>query len=107
MKPQVHPEAIKHQVRIRIEDLRKLPYEELAKLPEWSTTDIKFGDTVAKLTIYREGNSGERLTIAVQCRPQGSTDSIVWRGVYAEGFHVRSDGAIEKMADWERLGGYM
>jgi hypothetical protein len=88
----VHPDAIKHQVRFKLAGLRKLTYAELSKLPEVSTAAVRFGQSSATLTTFREGVAGERLAIVVRCGPKGATDGFIWHGLHADGFYIEPNG---------------
>jgi hypothetical protein len=94
-----HPDAIKHQVRLRLDALRDLTYEALANMPDFSKSFVRFGNANVKINTYREGDSGKTLAIIVQGSPDGATEKVLWRDVYAEGFYVQPDGTITEIPD--------
>lgn len=90
MGKSITPEALTHQVAIRLAALAELSVEELARLPEWSTERVYFGKTWAKLTTYSILRSDSSRSIVVQAMPEGT--GHVWTQVQAAGFRVFRNG---------------
>jgi hypothetical protein len=102
------PQAVKNQVRLRLDELRRQSYEQLASLPVWSKTTVSLDNSSAELVTNREGSVGQDLVIVVQCFPEGSRRRIIWQfyrwvGVYAEGFRISPSGVSTDLSDGERL----
>jgi hypothetical protein len=91
-------------VRFRLEKLRQATFDELAALPPWSGEEVRFGESLGDLTIYREKESDGRLRIVVQFMPKGMARSLIWRGVHAEGFWIWPNGDKEVLPDALRFG---
>ena len=104
MDHQLRSEAVRHQVRLRLDTLRAQSYAQLSERPPWSTEIIPFGNTKAELITYCEREQSDRLTIVVQFVPEGGVDGVVWHGVYAEGFWITAEGRILPLPDAQRFG---
>ena len=98
-EPSVHLDAVKHQVRLRLDQLRKMQYLQLASLPEVEGETIDFGPSRYRLTTFREGLQGEQIAIIVRCGPEGATQRFWWQGLYAEGFYITPEGTISDLPD--------
>lgn len=93
MKPKasrIEPDALLHQIALRLTALAELSPEEFARLPEWSTELVRFGNTSAKLTTYSILREDGTRSIVVQATPEGT--GIVWRNVQAAGFRIFPNG---------------
>lgn len=90
MRTSIAPEALLHQIAIRLAPLRELSVEELAALPEWSTDLVPFGDKRAELITYSIPREDGSRSIVVQAIPEGT--GLVYRNVHAAGFRVSPDG---------------
>ncbi len=100
----IAPEAVRHQVLLRLDTLRALSYATLAELPPWRTEQVVFGVNIAHVTTYCERLADGILEIVVQCMPEGETTGRIWRGVVAEGFRLEPDGTRRPLPDAARFG---
>ena len=97
----VNPDAVKHQMQLRIQALRTRTYDDLVHLPEWTSELVPFGRTECEVITYRNGAPGDDITIVVQALPPGSRRGVLWIGVQAAGFHITPDGATKSMTERE------
>ena len=100
----IAPAAVRHQVLLRLDSLRALPYATLAELPAWRTERVPFGVNVAHVTTYSERLADGTLEIVVQCMPEGEATGRIWRGVVAEGFRIAPDGTQTPLPDAVKFG---
>ena len=100
---EIRPEAIEHQVRHRLAELRGLSFDALQLLPSWASEDVTIGASTIRLTTYCEQLDDGRLEVVVQGSEEDGVDRLVWRGVRAHGFWAWPDGRTETLPDAQRL----
>jgi len=99
VRASIAPEALRHQIGIRLAALAELSHQELAALPGWSTERVYFGQTWAKLTTYSILRDDGTRSIVVQAIPEGT--GRVWTDVQAAGFRVLLSGALVSIGEPE------
>lgn len=94
----VHPDAARHQIDLRLEQLRSRPYADLLTLPPVSIEEIPFGPELWSVTTYRNAEK-EAVRIVVQIGPPQPKFLLV--RVQADGFRITRDGVITPLSERE------
>lgn len=93
-----HPDAVRHQIQLRLAALRARPFEALCELAEYATEKVPFGPQVFNLTTYCDREDAA-VRIVVQAIPADA--GIVWTEAQALGFRCWPSGATESVPERE------
>jgi hypothetical protein len=85
-------QAAEAEIQSRLAALRRLPFAELSRMPEWRTEESVLVDEPVRITTYRELVSSGLLRVVVQLstKPQRFLMFVSTHQVFAQGFETTS-----------------
>jgi hypothetical protein len=86
------------ELKSRLNELSKLPFNRLTELPEFSTENVRIDETEVIFTTYREIDKNSGVEIVVQAQVSRSKGLIFKRAqVSADGFRMTCRGETESL----------
>jgi hypothetical protein len=95
----VDPQAARHQLDLRLDEMRLLSRAQLSVFPSPRIEEVRFGSEEWSLTTYVELEKDQSIRVVVQIGPP--QPKLVLLRVQADGFRVSPDGRQSRLAEHE------